>query len=119
MDIFILAVLNGDATFADSEDIIIANKICGSGYSARNSDYIALFVVGDNVIAVAIVIDENIFAVAAVQVIIALAANERIIAVARVNCIFARAAIDIVVFFGTNDSVSFSIARNGEVVSNR
>ena len=77
-----------------------------------------MFKVGDNVIAVAVVVNENVFACAAAQGVIALAADDSIIAVAAEDCIFACATVNVIVFFGTDNSVRLFIGDNAHIVSN-
>ena len=80
-DNFIRAACNCYLSFASQreDDIIVALRNFVNGIGV-NLNRIVFVIIGNNVVAVAFVVNENISTFAAGQVIIALAAFERIIA---------------------------------------
>ena len=68
-------------------------------------DHVFRLEVGDNVVAVAFVVDEDIRAVAARKRVVGFAADYGIVAVAAVDLILACAAVNPIVFFRAGDVV--------------
>ena len=101
-------VLHGDFLRADGQDEIVAAGRRRFDGAADLNDVFVL-VVGDGVVAVACLVEEDIRAVAAGERVVCRAADYGIVAVAAVNLILARAAVNPIVFFRADDVVGEAV----------
>ena len=113
------AALDDKLATPNSEGNISVCRRRGEAYIFRdNLNFIANLEVRDNVVAVAVFVEENIIARAAVERITALVAPERIVARAAINFIVARAAVDCIVLLATGDFICLFIRNDLELVGN-
>ena len=101
------AARDANLVTADRQDSGVAAVGSLGDFAAVDLNGVVQFVINNNVIAVARVVNEDVRAVAALEAVITGAADDCIIAVAAQDCILAVAAVNVIVLFGADNAVCY------------